>query len=41
MADLESPIEFSINTVVLAFVSRGQREGMQSFIEKRRAGLDR
>lgn len=32
--DLESAIDFSINTVTLAFGSPGQREGMRSFLEK-------
>lgn len=33
--DLEAAIDFSINTVVLAFGTRGQQEGMTSFLEKR------
>lgn len=35
--DLESAIDFSINTVVLNFMSRDQKEGMQAFIDKREA----
>lgn len=35
--DLESAIDFSINTVMLNFMSRDQKEGMQAFIEKRQA----
>ncbi len=34
--DLESAIDFSINTVVLSFGSRDQREGMGSFLAGRR-----
>jgi enoyl-CoA hydratase len=34
--DLEAAIDFSINTVVLNFMTRDQKEGMQSFLEKRR-----
>ncbi|MBI4728196.1 MAG: enoyl-CoA hydratase/isomerase family protein [Acidobacteria bacterium] len=33
--DLEAAIDFSINTVVLNFATRDQREGMASFLEKR------
>lgn len=35
--DLESAIDFSINTVVLNFTSRDQQEGMDAFLEKRPA----
>ncbi len=35
--DLEAAIDFSINTVMLNFMSRDQKEGMDSFIEKRKA----
>lgn len=34
--DLESAIDFSINTVVLSFGTSDQREGMASFLEKRK-----
>lgn len=33
--DLESAIDFSVNTVVLAFGTAGQQEGMAAFVEKR------
>lgn len=33
--DLESAIDFSVNTVVLAFGTPGQQEGMAAFVEKR------
>jgi enoyl-CoA hydratase len=33
--DLEAAIDFSINTVVLSFGSRDQREGMASFLDRR------
>ncbi len=33
--DLESAIDFSVNTVPLAFGTRGQQEGMAAFVEKR------
>lgn len=36
--DLEAAIDFSINTVVLSFGTRSQRESMASFIEKRETG---
>lgn len=35
--DLESAIDFSINTVMLNFMSRDQKEGMQAFVDKRKA----
>jgi len=35
--DLEAAIDFSINTVVLNWLTRDQKEGMQSFVEKRTA----
>jgi len=35
--DLQSAIDFSINTVVLNWLTRDQKEGMGSFLEKRRA----
>lgn len=35
-SDLESAIDFSINTVSLSFESRDQKEGMAAFLEKRR-----
>ncbi|MCZ7533561.1 MAG: enoyl-CoA hydratase/isomerase family protein [Acidimicrobiia bacterium] len=35
--DLESAIDFSINTVVLNWLTRDQQEGMASFLEKRDA----
>ena len=35
--DLESAIDFSINTVVLNWMTRDQKEGMGAFLEKRRA----
>ena len=35
--DLESAIDFSINTVVLNFISSDQKEGMRAFVEKRKA----
>lgn len=37
--DLESAIDFSINTVVLNWLTRDQKEGMASFLEKRRARM--
>jgi len=36
-ADLETAIDFSINTVGLNWVTRDQKEGMASFLEKRAA----
>ena len=33
--DLESAIDFSVNTVMLNFMTRDQKEGMESFLEKR------
>ncbi|MCP4416803.1 MAG: enoyl-CoA hydratase/isomerase family protein [Chloroflexi bacterium] len=36
-ADLETAIDFSINTVGLNWVTRDQKEGMASFLEKREA----
>ena len=33
--DLESAIDFSINTVTLAFNSREQKEAMSAFLDKR------
>lgn len=38
--DLESAIDFSINTVMLNFMSRDQKEGMQAFIDKREAKFE-
>lgn len=38
--DLESAIDFSINTVVLNWLTRDQKEGMGSFLEKRRARFE-
>lgn len=38
--DLESAIDFSINTVMLNFSTREQAEGMQAFIDKRPAEFD-
>ncbi len=35
--DLESAIDFSINTVVINWLSRDQKEGMSAFLEKREA----
>ncbi len=35
--DLEAAIEFSINTVMINFMSRDQKEGMAAFIQKRDA----
>lgn len=35
--DLESAIDFSINTVVLNWLTRDQKEGMGAFLDKRRA----
>jgi enoyl-CoA hydratase len=35
--DLESAIDFSINTVVLNWLTRDQKEGMGAFLNKRRA----
>ncbi len=35
--DLESAIDFSINTVMLNFMSRDQKEGMAAFLDKRNA----
>ena len=35
--DLESAIDFSINTVVLNWLTRDQKEGMGAFLAKRRA----
>lgn len=39
--DLESAIDFSINTVVLNWLTRDQKEGMGSFLEKRPARFER
>ncbi len=33
--DVEAAIDFSINTVVLNWLTKDQKEGMASFIEKR------
>ncbi len=38
--DLESAIDYSINTVMLAFSSRDQKEGMAAFNEKRDATFE-
>jgi len=38
--DLESAIDFSINTVMLNFMSRDQKEGMAAFLEKRTAKFE-
>ena len=35
--DLETAIDFSINTVVLNWLTRDQKEGMAAFLDKRRA----
>ena len=35
--DLETAIDFSINTVVLSWLTKDQKEGMGSFLEKRQA----
>ncbi|MCP3956683.1 MAG: crotonase, partial [bacterium] len=35
--DLEAAIDFSINTVVLNWTTRDQKEGMESFLDKRKA----
>lgn len=35
--DLEAAIDFSINTVILNFMTRDQKEGMSAFLEKRKA----
>ncbi len=37
--DLESAIDFSINTVMLNFMTRDQQEGMGAFLEKRPARM--
>ena len=37
--DLETAIDYSINTVVLNFASRDQQEGMKAFVEKRPASF--
>ena len=34
--DVEAAIDFSINTVVLNWLTRDQKEGMGSFLEKRK-----
>ncbi len=39
--DLESAIDFSINTVMLNFMSADQKEGMQAFLDKRVARFGR
>jgi enoyl-CoA hydratase/carnithine racemase len=38
--DLEAAIDFSINTVGLNWATRDQKEGMQSFLEKREARFE-
>jgi len=38
--DLESAIDFSINTVMLNFMSRDQKEAMTAFLEKRSAFVE-
>lgn len=38
--DLESAIDFSINTVVLNWLTRDQKEGMGAFLAKRRARFE-
>ncbi len=38
--DLESAIDFSINTVMLNFMTRDQKEGMAAFLEKRAARFE-
>jgi len=38
--DLESAIDFSVNTVVLNWLTRDQKEGMGAFLEKRRARFE-
>jgi len=35
--DLEAAIDFSINTVGLNWTTRDQREGMDAFLQKRKA----
>ena len=35
--DLETAIDFSINTVGLNWTTRDQKEGMDSFLQKRKA----
>lgn len=35
--DLETAIDYSINTVILNFMSQDQKEGMSAFLEKRKA----
>jgi enoyl-CoA hydratase len=39
--DLESAIDFSINTVMLNFMTRDQKEAMGAFLDKRRGGAER
>lgn len=38
--DLESAIDFSINTVMLNFMTRDQKEGMAAFLQKRSARFE-
>ncbi len=38
--DLEAAIDFSINTVMLNFMTRDQKEGMAAFLEKRPATFE-
>jgi enoyl-CoA hydratase/carnithine racemase len=38
--DLESAIDFSINTVMLNFMTRDQKERMAAFVEKRPPRLE-
>jgi enoyl-CoA hydratase len=35
--DLETAIDYSIQTVTLNFATRDQKEGMEAFLEKREA----
>lgn len=38
-SDIESAIDFSINTVVLSWFTKDQKEGMGAFLEKRKAAF--
>jgi len=38
--DLESTIDFSVNSVALAFMTHDQKEGMRAFLEKRKARFE-
>lgn len=37
LTDLETAIDYSIQTVLLTFSTRDQKEGMEAFLEKREA----